>query len=124
MKHRLERVCEVLKRELGAIIVRDIPFGGALVTVSSVDITPDIKQAHVFVSVLGSPGQRRQALEKLEANRVHLQSEFAKRVTLKHTPHLHFRIDEALERGSRVLGIMDELGLLREPPAPKPEDEP
>ena len=111
MKHRLERVCEVLKRELGIIICRELNFGSVLVTVSSVDITPDLKQAHVFVTALGSPGAQRKALEELERNRVHLQSEVAKRVTLKHTPHLYFKIDQAIERGSRVLSIMSELGL-------------
>jgi NADPH2:quinone reductase len=45
MKHRLERVCEVLKRELGIIICRELDFGSVLVTVSAVDITPDLKQA-------------------------------------------------------------------------------
>ena len=111
MKHRLERVCEVLKRELGVIILRELDFAPVLVTVSAVDITPDLKQAHVYVSALGSPGQQRAVLEKLEHARPHLQAEVARRVTLKHTPHLHFKIDEAIERGSRVLSIMDELGL-------------
>ena len=111
MKHRLERVCEVLKREIGVILLREIDFAPVLVTVSSVDVTPDLKQAHVFVSALGKPGQQRQVLEKLERNRVHLQSEIAKRVTLKHTPHLFFKLDESIERGSRILNLMDELGL-------------
>ena len=111
MKHRLERVCEVLKREIGVILLRDIDFAPVLVTVSSVDVTPDLKQAHVFVSALGKPGQQRQVLEKLERNRVHLQSEIAKRVTLKHTPHLFFKLDASIERGSRILHIMNELGL-------------
>ncbi|MDX2079882.1 MAG: 30S ribosome-binding factor RbfA [Terrimicrobiaceae bacterium] len=111
MKHRLERVCEVLKRELGVLIGREIDFSPVLVTVSGVDVTPDLKQAHVFVSALGTPGQQREALEKLEHNRAHLQHEVAKRVVLKHTPHLYFKLDESIERGSRVLHIMDELGL-------------
>lgn len=111
MKHRLERVCEVLKRELGVVICRDLDFGPVLVTVSAVDITPDLKQAHVFVSALGSPGQQRSALEKLEQNRVNLQTEISRRVVLKHTPHLYFKLDESIERGSRVLNIMNELGL-------------
>jgi len=111
MKHRLERVCEVLKRELGIILLREIDFAPVLVTIRSVDVTPDLKQAHVFVSVLGSPGQQRSALEKLETNRAHLQAEIAKRVTLKHTPHLYFKLDESIERGSRILNIMNELGL-------------
>ena len=111
MKHRIERVCEVLKREIGIIICRELDFGSILVTVSAVDITPDLKQAHVFVSALGSPGQQRRALEELERNRAMIQGEVARRVTLKHTPHLYFKIDEAIERGTRVLSIMDELGL-------------
>jgi len=111
MKHRLERVCEVLKREIGIIICRELNFGSALVTVSSVDITPDLKQAHVYVSALGSAGEQSKALDVLERNRVLIQGEIAKRVTLKHTPHLYFKIDTAIERGSRVLSIMNELGL-------------
>jgi ribosome-binding factor A len=111
MKHRLERVCEVLKREIGIILLREMDFAPVLVTVSSVDVTPDLKQAHVFVSAFGTPGQQRQVLEKLERNRVLLQSEIAKRVTFKHTPHLFFKLDGSIERGSRILNIMDELGL-------------
>ena len=111
MKHRLERVCEVIKRELGLIIVRDLTFAAPLVTISAVDITPDLKQAHIFVSALGTEGQKRRALEQLEQNRAMLQAELAKRIVLKHTPHLNFKFDEAIERGTRVLGILDELGL-------------
>jgi len=111
MKHRPERVCEVLKRELGAIILRELDFAPLLVTISAVDITPDLKQAHIYVSALGSPGQQRGVLETLEKARALLQREIAKRLALKYTPHLHFKIDEAIERGTRVLGIMDELGL-------------
>ena len=111
MKHRIERVCEVLKRELGSIILRELTFSAPLVTISAVDVTPDLKQAHIYVSALGSKGQRRQAMETLEQKRVLLQAELAKRVVLKHTPHLHFKFDESIERGTRVLGILDELGL-------------
>ncbi|MEI8387208.1 MAG: 30S ribosome-binding factor RbfA, partial [Verrucomicrobiota bacterium] len=96
MKHRLERVCEVLKREIGVILLREIDFSPVLVTVSSVDVTPDLKQAHVFFSALGTPDQQRQVLEKLERNRVLLQGEIAKRATFKHTPHLFFKLDGSI----------------------------
>jgi ribosome-binding factor A len=114
MKYRLERVREVLKRELGVIMGREIRFSSPLVTVSGVDITPDLKQAHVFISVIGNDVQRRDALEQLEHNRVLLQHELSKRVILKNTPHLNFKLDESIERGSRVINIMDELGLTPE----------
>lgn len=111
MKHRIERVCEIIKRELGSIILRECTFSAPLVTISAVDITPDLKQAHIFVSAMGTDAQKRKALETLEHNRTVLQAELAKRVILKHTPHLNFKFDESIERGTRVLGILDELGL-------------
>ena len=59
MINRLARVCEVLKRELGVIIPREIDIRDALITVASVDITPDLKQAHVYISALGNAQARR-----------------------------------------------------------------
>lgn len=116
MKNRLVRVCEVLKRELGMIIRRELEFEGTLITVSGVDITPDLKQAHVFISALGSPAGRRKAMEALEEHRVTFQNEVSRRVQMKHTPHLNFRLDDAIQRGTRVIDIMDELGLKEELP--------
>lgn len=123
MKHRLERVCEVLKRDLGVIIGRELTFSSPLVTISGVDITPDLKQAHVFIGALGHHSDRLNAIKVLEQNRGFLQSELAKRVALKFTPHLHFKLDEGIERGTRVLSIMDELGMLDTPSSTKEESE-
>jgi ribosome-binding factor A len=111
MKHRIERVCEVLKRELGRIILRELTFSTPLVTVSGVEITPDLKQAHVYVSALGNDAQRQNVLTVLEQNRGMLQAQVSKRVVLKYTPHLNFKLDDSIERGSRVLNILDDLGL-------------
>ena len=116
MKNRLVRVCEVLKREIGVIIRRELEFENTLVTVSDVDITPDLKQAHIFISALGSPAGRRKAMEALENHRAMFQTELSRRVQMKHTPHLNFRLDDAIERGTRVIDIMDELGLKEELP--------
>jgi len=116
MKNRLVRVCEVLKREIGVIIRRELEFENTLVTISDVDITPDLKQAHIFISALGSPAGRRKAMEALEEHRVMFQTELSRRVQMKHTPHLNFRLDQAIERGTRVIDIMDELGLKEELP--------
>ena len=63
----------------------------------------------MHVGILGTAAQQRQTLERLEQHRVVLQAETAKRVVLKFTPHLHFQLDESIERGSRVLDILDEL---------------
>lgn len=110
MKHRLVRVAEILKRELSAAILREVPFKEEIVTVTGVDVSPDLRNATVHVSVLGgSEARRKAALERLEQHRGLLQSECSKRVVLKFTPHLHFNLDESMERGARVLDILDRL---------------
>jgi ribosome-binding factor A len=116
MKNRLVRVRELLKRELGSIVLRDLRFDSPLVSISGVDITPDLKNAHVFVSALGSDGQRRDAIKTLEHSRVALQNELSRRVVLKNTPYLHFWLDDSIERGTRVIHLMNELGLEELPP--------
>ena len=107
MKHRKLRVNELLRRELSAIITREITFEGALVTVNQVDVTPDLKNAHVYVSVLGSAG--RSVIAQLEAQRVVLQTQLARHVVLKYTPHLIFHLDDSIERGTRIIEILQQI---------------
>ena len=107
MKHRLLRVNELLRRELSAIVTRELQFDGPLVTINDVDVTPDLKSAHVFVSVLGKG--RGAVMEKLEANRVMLQTQLSKHVVLKYTPHLVFNLDDSIERGTRVIEILQQI---------------
>lgn len=108
MKHRLLRVNELLKRELSSIITREITFEGVLVTLNQVDVTPDLKHAHAYVSILGKEGQAA-AMAKLEEHRVILQTALAKSVTLKYTPHLIFHLDDSIERGARVFEILQQI---------------
>ena len=107
MKHRLLRVNELLKRELSGLIAREMNFEQGLVSINQVDITSDLKNAHVFVSVLGTTGAS--VINQLEAHRAALQSAVAKHVVLKYTPHLVFHLDDSIERGVRVIGIMQEI---------------
>lgn len=111
MKHRLKRVCEVIKRELSEIIARELTFKAALVTVQEADITPDLKHAHVYISVLGSEVEKKAAITRLHDHRKILQAALAKRVILKYTPQLHFRFDEALERGTRVIDLLNKIDI-------------
>lgn len=115
MKHRLERVKELVKRELSEIIAREITFRAALVTVQSVDITPDLRNSFIYVSVIGSDAEKKSAVAKLEEKRVLLQQMLAKRVIIKYTPHMHFRLDDSVERGDRIIQILQDIEI--------PEDE-
>ena len=108
MKHRLLRVNELLKRELSTIITREITFDAVLVTVNQVDVTPDLKHAHVYISVLGKENLAA-VMAKLEENRVVLQTALAKSVVLKYTPQLVFHFDDSIERGARVFEILRQI---------------
>ena len=108
MKHRLLRVNKLVKRELSALIAREVTFDSALVTINQVDVTPDLKNAHVFVSVLGSE-PKASVMAKLEAHRTTLQGDLAKHVVLKYTPHLVFHLDDSIERGTRIMAILQQI---------------
>jgi ribosome-binding factor A len=108
MKHRMLRVNEVIKRELSGILTREITFKGALVSINHVDVSSDLKSAHVFVSVLG-PETGQNVIKKLEEHRPAMQAELARRVTMKFTPHLIFHHDESIARGSRVVEILQQI---------------
>ena len=116
MKKRLDRVNELIKRELSELIRREITFTAKLVTIQEVDVTPDLKHAHVFVGVLGTLEEKKQALAALHDHRLRFQKELAKRVVIKWTPLLHFALDTAGERGDRVLNLLDQLGMPEETP--------
>jgi len=102
-------VNELLKRELGDLFRREITFPAKLVTIQHVDVTPDLKHAHVFISIIGTEEEQRQSMAKMHDARPQLQHELSRRVVLKYTPHLHFKLDVAVERGDRVLNILSEL---------------
>jgi ribosome-binding factor A len=121
VKNRLDRVNESIKRELGGLIRREFTFQAKLVTVQEVDITPDLKSAHVYIGVLGSPEEQHAAMAQLHDARVRLQRELSRRVIMKFTPHLHFELDKTGERADRVLQIIEELHLPPEPAPPGPE---
>jgi ribosome-binding factor A len=110
MSLRLERVRELLKREIGEVIRRELPFSEAgVVSVNDLDVAANLQNATVYISILGGAGQKKKALELLEKNRKRIQAMVAKGVVLKYTPRLRFVLDESVERGNRVLKILDDL---------------
>src|SRR5688572_9794598 len=104
------RVRELLKREIGEAIRREIPVDQAgLVSVNDVEMAGDLKQATVFISILGSAEQQRSGLILLQKNRTRIQGLVGKAVILKYTPRLRFMIDDSILRGNKVLKILEEL---------------
>jgi ribosome-binding factor A len=107
---RLQRVRELLKREIGEVIRRELPVGeSGLVSVNDVDVAGDLRSATVFVSILGNPDQQKRGFTLLSRNRTRIQRLVARAVILKYTPMLRFVIDDSVARGNRVLEIIEEL---------------
>ena len=109
MTNRMTRVCELIKRELGPIISREFDFGGALVTVNDVDITPDLRQGFVHVGVIGGKSQGDSVVQRLNDKSGLIWKRLTERVVLKYTPRLSFRLDTSVERGVRVLNAIEEV---------------
>lgn len=116
MSLRIQKVCELIRRELSMILEKDYRIENCLVTIHDVDCTPDMKQCFVHVGVVGKPHQQENAIEKLTKARGSIQRDLYKRVKLRSSPHLYFRLDKSVERGVPLLNIIDNLP----PPAPDP----
>ena len=107
---RLQRVRELLKREIGEVIRREFPVSEAgLVTVTDVDVAGDLHSAIVFISILGNADQQKRGLGLLVRHRKRIQGLVGRAVVLKYTPTLKFMIDDSVVRGNRVLQIIEEL---------------
>ncbi|MGA3164394.1 MAG: 30S ribosome-binding factor RbfA [Verrucomicrobiota bacterium] len=107
---RLQRVRELLKREIGEAIRREFLVSEAgLITVNDVDVKGDLKSATVFISILGTPDQQKHGFQMLNERRVRIQGLVGRAVVLKYTPTLKFIFDDSIVRGNRVLQIMEEL---------------
>jgi ribosome-binding factor A len=107
---RLQRVRELLKREIGEVVRRELPVGEAgLVTVNDVTVSGDLHNATVYVSILGKPDQQKRGWELLQHHRKRIQGLVGRAVILKYTPQLRFVMDESLGQASRVLKIMEEI---------------
>jgi ribosome-binding factor A len=91
-----------------------------ILTVHDVEATPDLNQSFAYIGVLGSGMTKEAVIEKLTKNRGAIQREVHKRIVMKNSPQIFFRIDESVERGVRILNAIDSLP----PPAdPLPEGE-
>lgn len=107
---RHERVRELLKRQVGELIRRELPLSEAgLINVNDVGVSNDLHSATVYVGIVGTEEQRKKGFALLQQHRKHIQSLVGRTVVLKYTPQLRFVLDESIPRGNRVLEILDEI---------------
>ena len=106
---RMRRVNEAVKEVLSTHIAGDLrdPRIG-FVTVTSVETSPDLRRARVFVSVLGSEEERESSLAGLHAAHGRLQSQVASELRMKRTPVLEFVYDDSIDTGMRISSLLEE----------------
>jgi len=108
---RIDRIEEQLRIELSEIIEREIqdPRIG-LTTVTAVKVSPDLRHARVFVTVLGDAAQRKKALEGLRSATSFVRRSLSKRLHhMRRIPELGFDYDESVEKGIRIEELLDQI---------------
>lgn len=111
MKRRMERLSELLREELSYLLQREVrdPRISGLITITKVSISPDIKNAYVYISIMGDEEQKRLTMQGLGSASGFLRHQLAQKLTWRRMPQLHFQWDDSLERGADVLKLIKEV---------------
>jgi ribosome-binding factor A len=110
MSQRTQRVDELLRQEITAILAKEVadPEIG-FATVTDVETSPDLRHARVWVSVIGQNAERDAALRALQRAMGYVRRELGRRLRIRRIPELQVRLDGSAERGTRVLRLLSEL---------------
>ncbi len=116
MTQRTDRIDELLRQEIGQALEREVtdPRIG-FVTVTDVETAPDLSRARVWVSVIGTEQQRKETLSALRSAMPFIRHGLGSKIRLRRIPELDVRLDDSIQRGSRVLQIINELEAGRAP---------
>jgi len=115
VSNRTIRVNELIQRELSDILHRRYQSETVAITITEVRVAPDLRDARLFVSVIGSDTVVKQKLKWLSDNLHDLRMELGNRITLKFMPRFTIALDKSTGRGNRILQVLDEIGV------PEPE---
>lgn len=120
MSNRTLRVNELVQREISDILRRRYQSESVAITITEIRVSPDLRDARVFVSVVGDAETAETKLRWLRSKAGEIRAEVGRRIVLKYLPKFEYHLDKNVARGARVLQVLDEIGL---PPETKPADE-
>jgi ribosome-binding factor A len=108
---RIAKVNDAIRREISDLLVREVkdPRLGGLLSVTEVVTSADLRYAKVYVSVMGSEEERKQVDEGLAAAAGFLRRGLGERLKIRYIPELSFFRDDSIERGSRLLKLINEV---------------
>ena len=124
MSQRTQRVDELLRQEIGALLAKEVadPRIG-FVTITEVETAPDLRHAKVWVSVIGGKADRDETVRALQQAMGFVRRQLGQRLRIRRIPELHVRLDDSAERGTRLLHLINELESGTDPDAITPLDE-
>ena len=114
MGQRIIRVNELVKREISDVLHTRYQSEAVCITISEVIVSPDLRNARVYYSVLGDEEQKRIARKFLGKQASSIRRQLSRRIVLKYLPLLNFIYDDSFERGIHLNEIIDQLGLEEE----------
>jgi len=115
-RRRVERVNGLLREEISNLIASQVndPRLRGLITITQVQTASDLRNARVYVSVMGAESTRREALAGIQSCASYLRRELRNRVSLRYVPFLKFVLDDAMLEAHRLMRIIDDLGIPEE----------
>ena len=119
MAHRIQRVNSLIRHEISYLLKRQVkdPRLGAFIVVTEVSTSPDLRRAKLFVSHIGSEEEKKTTLHALASASRFLRRELGKRLDLPRIPELSFHWDNSIERGDRLLRLIDQVSKETSQPA-------
>ncbi|MCP6758748.1 MAG: 30S ribosome-binding factor RbfA [Fischerella sp. CENA71] len=115
---RVSRVAELIKREVSQMLlngIKDDRVGTGMVSVTDVDVSGDLQHAKIYVSIYGTEEAKAETMAGLKSATGYVRSELGARVRLRRTPEVVFIEDRSIERGTKVLSLLNQLELQRKP---------
>ncbi|MCU0411712.1 MAG: 30S ribosome-binding factor RbfA [Bacteroidetes bacterium] len=110
MSVRTERVASVIKAELGTFFQREFPMENfGFLTVTEVRVTPDLRQAKVFISVFGDADRKKRSMQMLEDRKPEIRSALGRAVRLRFLPELVFMLDETIDRAMSIEKLLKQI---------------
>ncbi len=111
MTHRIQRINTLLRHEISELLQRQVkdPRLGTFIVVTEVSTSPDLKYAKIFISHIASEEEKQETLGVLAAAASFFRRELAKRLDLPRIPELSFQWDDSIERGNRLLQLIDKV---------------
>ena len=109
--YRIDRVNNLIRQEISQLLQRQVkdPRLGSFITITGVSTSPDLKYAKIFVSQISGETSRQEILSTLSAASGFFRKELGKCLRLRRIPELRFEWDDSIERGARLLELMDRL---------------